>query len=216
MAAACTLSRSASIVVKAPGSGVTPRMCASTASASWDQSSRPSSRVSFGANVGSPSCGVACGRARGEVVDNAGQQGGSGCGEGFQQVPGGLVAPDRTRLHREDVARVEFGHQLEDRGAGLLIAGHDRPLHRCRSAPARQQREVQVDPAEPRARSAAARAPGRRTRRSRRDRVPARSIHLRLALADWRGRRGRPRSRPPPRPASGSAPSCAPAGNPPA
>ena len=66
------------------------------------------------------------------------------------RCPAVWLRPIGARLHREDVAGVEFGHELEDRGAGLLIAGHDRALHGSRAAPARQQREVQVDPAEPR------------------------------------------------------------------
>ncbi len=60
-AASSTLSTASEpmIVVKAPGSGVTPRTRACTASTGESQWMRASSRTSFGASVTSPSCGRA-------------------------------------------------------------------------------------------------------------------------------------------------------------
>ena len=57
---------------------------------------------------------------------------------------------------------------------GRGVARDERVLHGRGAAPRRQQREVQVDPAVARRATAAARGPGRRTRRSRRGRVRAR------------------------------------------
>ena len=56
-----------------------------------------------------------------------------------------VLGPDRlapTQAHRPGV---EPGGEPHDRDAGLGVAGHDRPLHGRRAAPARQQRRVDVD-----------------------------------------------------------------------
>src|SRR5205807_5289979 len=49
----------------------------------------------------------------------------------------------------EDRPSVEAGLELEDRGAGDLVAVQYGVLDRRRTAPGGQQREVQVDPAVP-------------------------------------------------------------------
>ena len=41
----------------------------------------------------------------------------------------------------------QFGDELEHAGACLGVTGDQRVLHRRRAAPAREQREVQIDPA---------------------------------------------------------------------
>ena len=62
-------------------------------------------------------------------------------------VAGGRVGRGTMRDLGEDVAGVELGDELEDARPGLLVAGDQRVLHGRGAAPARQQREVEVDPA---------------------------------------------------------------------
>ena len=62
---------------------------------------------------------------------------------------------DRLGLLQAHRARVELGDDAHDADAGVLVAGHDRPLDRRGAAPARQQRRMDVD----QARDATAAAP---------------------------------------------------------
>ena len=62
----------------------------------------------------------------------------------------GLVRPDRPAADREHRAGVELLHHAHDRDAGLGVAGDHRAMDRRRAAPARQDRGVHVDHAEPR------------------------------------------------------------------
>ena len=64
--------------------------------------------------------------------------------------PGGegpvvVVGPDRLGFSETHGAGVEPLGDPHDRHAGLVVAGHDRPLDRGGAAPARQQRRVHVD-----------------------------------------------------------------------
>ena len=57
-----------------------------------------------------------------------------------------VLLPDRERTLRRDRPRVELGHELDDRRAGLRVTGHQRPLDRRGAPPARKQRRVDVQP----------------------------------------------------------------------
>src|SRR5262249_19166864 len=59
---------------------------------------------------------------------------------------GVVVGPDREGLLRRDRAGVERLDRAVDRDARLLVAGEDRPLHWRRSAPAREERRMDVQP----------------------------------------------------------------------
>ena len=100
------------------------------------------------------------------------------------------VSSGRMRLGEQAVRRagVELLDEPERRGAGDLVAGHQRALHRGGAAPGRQHREVQVDPAvrrECRARPAGA---ARRRRPPGSSRAPARASRSRNSGSRGRGR----------------------------
>ena len=65
------------------------------------------------------------------------------------QLAAGLAGADGQRLAEQHRAGVQAGVHLHDGGAGFPVAGLDRPLNRRGAAPARQQRAVHVDAAEP-------------------------------------------------------------------
>ena len=144
--ASSTLSRAPSMVVCAPGSGVTPRMRPSTASRGSSHRMRPSSRPSFGAKVGSPVCGDCDGGAVGDRVDDVERAGLRPRRRAREQRPRGRVV-GRCGDLGEHVAGIELGDEVEDGRAGLGIARDQRVLDGRGPAPARQEREVQVDPA---------------------------------------------------------------------
>ena len=64
-----------------------------------------------------------------------------------EQVAGGVGGADPLGHHAERRAGVELLDDPERRGAGDLVAGPDRVLHRGGAAPRGQAGEVQVDPA---------------------------------------------------------------------
>ena len=84
-----------------------------------------------------------------EAVDDPGQEPGTGVRELLEQMTGRLVPADRAPKLGKDRPGVELVDQPEHGGAGLEVARHDRVLHGGGTAPARQQREVQVDPTQP-------------------------------------------------------------------
>ena len=143
-------SRSPRHVVQAPGAGVTPRIRRSTTCAGSAQSiarvggldprrqADPLGRLRLGDEA-----------AVGDPVEGGDQQPGAADGQPAQQVAGGVPRADRLGHRAEDRPGVQPGLEAERRGAGDLVAGHDRVLHGRRPAPGRQQREVQVDPAVP-------------------------------------------------------------------
>ncbi len=65
--------------------------------------------------------------------------------EADRERPVVVVAADRLRLLQAHRAGVEALGDAHDRDAGGVVAGHDRPLHGRRPAPARQQRRMHVD-----------------------------------------------------------------------
>ena len=70
---------------------------------------------------------------------------GEAAGQGAGGVPGGDGAGPRC----EDRSGVEARVHPHDRDPGLPVAGEDRMMHRGRAAPAREDRCVDVDAAEP-------------------------------------------------------------------
>ena len=110
---------------------------------------------------------------------------------------GVVVRPDRKRLLRRDRACVELRGRAVDRHAGLGIAGHDRPLHRRRPAPAGKERRVDVQPER-----AVEQGSPESARRTRRRRLPRHRPPLRTRPAS---RAGAPRCRAARRPPSPAA-----------
>ena len=106
------------------------------------RSSSRSAAVSFSAYV-TPSSGWA--RKLGSA-QHVSRRSAAICSRPLVHGPGVIVRADRERLLGRDRARVELLHELDDRHAGLGVAGHDRALDRGRPAPARQQRRVDVEP----------------------------------------------------------------------
>ena len=86
----------------------------------------------------------------GKCVDDSREQFRTRVRQGLEQIARGLVSTDRLCEATVDGSGVEFRHELKNRGSGDVIAGDDRSLHGRSSAPPRQQREVKVDPAQPR------------------------------------------------------------------
>ena len=86
--------------------------------------------------------GVSCG----DGVDDLVEQTRSHVGEPGQQLACGLPRLDPDPSVGEDVAGVELRHESEHGGAGDIVARDECVLHRCRTAPLRQQAEVEVDP----------------------------------------------------------------------
>ena len=82
------------------------------------------------------------GRLREHVVEEPRRDLGRAREDGARVV---LVA-DRERLAGRDGPCVELGDRLVDRDARLVVAGHDRPLDGRRTAPAREERRVDVEP----------------------------------------------------------------------
>ena len=70
--------------------------------------------------------------------------------EAVMQACAGFARVDRYCTREQHRPGVETGLHLHDRYAGLGIAGGNRALNRRSTAPARQQRSVNVDAAEPR------------------------------------------------------------------
>ena len=85
-----------------------------------------------------------------ELVDHPQEKGRAGMAESLEQVAGGLHPSDGLGDAAVHVARVELGHELEHGGTGAVIACHDRALHGSGSPPARQTREMKIDPPETR------------------------------------------------------------------
>ena len=90
-----------------------------------------------------PSCALQPGEDRDDRV-------GARRGQPVVQRRAGVARVDRHADDREHRAGVEAGVHLHDRDAGLGIAREQRALDRRRTAPARQQRRVDVDAAVPR------------------------------------------------------------------
>ena len=65
-------------------------------------------------------------------------------------MTGVFVRTDRLGQLPVQVASIELGNELEDGCPRHVIPRDNGALHRRRTAPAREQREVQVDPAESR------------------------------------------------------------------
>ncbi len=133
-------------------------------------------------------------RARRERVDDGDEQRGAEPGQVALDLVAGLVGADRRAVPARSIgAGVERLHDAHDRHAGLGVAGHHRAMDRRRAAPARQQRRVHVDHAEPR--HAAALPAGscrrRRRRRGRRQRANAAEERRRPAAAPAEARGGR-------------------------
>ena len=142
-------SRSPPQVVQAPGAGVQARTRRSTWNAGADQSTRASSTVSLGARL-TPSAG--CGTATSSPRSMASRVATS------RPAPAVASRPSRSPLvsrragssrssRRQHRAGVETLLEGEHRGTGDVVAVQDRVLHRRRTAPGGQQREVQVHPA---------------------------------------------------------------------
>ena len=170
-----SLSRSPRNVVHAPGAGVQPRTRRSTASGRARPATRASSTLSFGA-----SADAVGGLRRASSVPSsmpsrvATSSPAPRDGEPAEQVAAGVrgAAPPRSR--RRTPGRCPGPPRAEGRGAGHLVAGHHRVLHRGRPAPGGQQREVQVDPAV--ARHVERRRAGRARRRRRPGSSPGASV----------------------------------------
>ena len=97
-------------------------------------------------------CGRGCSRPAAASAEAAHRQLAAERREARQQRRAGVVGGDRRRLDQQDRAGVEAGVHLHQGDAGLGVAGLDRPLDRRGAAPARQQRRMDVDAAEPRQR----------------------------------------------------------------
>jgi hypothetical protein len=82
-----------------------------------------------------------------DAVEGGDQEPGAAVRQPGEQVARGVPWADRLGERAEHRAGVQPGLDEEGRGAGDLVAGHDRVLHGSRPAPGRQHREVQVDPA---------------------------------------------------------------------
>src|SRR5690606_38607082 len=74
---------------------------------------------------------------------------GAAAGEPLQEVAAGVAGADRLGERAVDRSGVQVLLDLEDRGAGDVVAVQHRVLDGGRAAPGRQQGEVQVDPAVP-------------------------------------------------------------------
>ena len=83
--------------------------------------------------------------AGGVKVEGAYEQVAADLREAGRQGSVVLAGPDRRLLGQGDRPFVEPLGQPHDADAGRLVAGHDRPLDRRRTAPARQQRRVDVE-----------------------------------------------------------------------
>ena len=71
-------------------------------------------------------------------------------GETEGQGAGGVFRADRAGARGEDRAGVEARVHLHDRDPALPVAGEDRVVHRRGAPPARKERSMDVDAAEPR------------------------------------------------------------------
>ena len=142
------LIRSPSCVDHAPGAGVHARILRSTATDGSLQSTSASSTPILGAKLTPSAC---CSRASSEpsAIPSrvATSRPGAALGQPGQQVAGGVVGPDPLGHHAVRRPGVELLDDPERGRAGHLVAGPDGVLHRRRSPPRRQAREVQVDPA---------------------------------------------------------------------
>jgi hypothetical protein len=83
--------------------------------------------------------------APGGEVEHAHDQVPAERGQARRQRAVGVVGLDRLGRGHADGPAVETRRQAHDRDAGLAVAGHDRALDRRGSAPARQQRRVDVE-----------------------------------------------------------------------
>ena len=86
-------------------------------------------------------------RSVGDAVQCRLQQRGTRNRQPVKQIARGIGRPDRLGDDTVDGSGVQCGLDLERGGAGHRVACRDRRLHRRRTTPGRQQREVQVDPA---------------------------------------------------------------------
>ncbi len=89
-------------------------------------------------------------RSRRKGVDCVHDQPGGERGKHVVQRAAGGLRPDGHRLRRKDRAGIEALVHSHDGDARLRIARHDRTLDRRGTPPARQQRSMGIDAAEPR------------------------------------------------------------------
>ena len=94
------------------------------------------------------SCGVSTARPSAISWTNLEEEAGAAARRGRARPRRWFRRPDRAAANREHRARVELLDDAHDRDAGLAVAGDDGPVHRRRTAPARQERAVHVDHAE--------------------------------------------------------------------
>ena len=121
--------RSPRKVVHAPGDGVQPRICRSTARPGRDHRTRASSTSILGASETPPRS-----EARGSGCRPRCRRGWRRAGHpatpAGRGAPGCVRRPDRLGHDAEDGTGVQPGLEQEGRGPGDLVAGHDRVLHR--------------------------------------------------------------------------------------
>ncbi len=131
-----------STTARAPMCGDSARTWFTSSATGRVRSRSRSAAVIFSAYV-APSAGWGAEHGLGQhVADQA-------CGNlGRARVHGAgvVVGPDVECLLRGDRAGVELGRRAMDRDAGLRVAGHERALDRRRTAPARQERRMHVEP----------------------------------------------------------------------
>ena len=146
VSAESSLNRSSPIWNQAPGKGARPCTWRCNSVAGRDQSIRASSFEILAAYV-TPSAG--CGTSGNalslaEYLDHGLR---AKFGNLFRQLTGTFaIDPDfALEQHR---AGIEPGLHLHDGHAGDFVARHDCALHRCRPAPTRQQRAVDIEAAE--------------------------------------------------------------------
>ena len=123
--------------------GLSARTTRTSSSALRERSSRRSAGPILSAYVASPAWGVK--RGAGSLRTPSRRPAATSAAFA-KTVPASSSGSIEKAFLRRHGPGVELGDGLVDRDAGLLVAGHDRALHRRRPAPAWEKRRMHVQP----------------------------------------------------------------------